>query len=579
MKKSKVLSIILAAGLLATSFAGCSTEKRNTSTTSAGKYATAETWNVFDTFGNYQGIQSGWFAKVVKDKFNVTLNIIAPNVAGGGDTLFDTRSAAGNLGDLIMIGQDKLQNTIKAGLLFNMATLMKDHGSYLSKYQLGVSNIQSVFKTGTAIYAIPCNVTTQSPTIPSEGQEPVYGAYLRWDYYQAIGSPKLNTIDDLLPVLKEMQQKFPKSDSGKKTYAFSLFKDWDGDYMGTVKQIANMYGYDGGGNYGFLLANNDCTKTQDILDPNGYYVKALKLYFQANQEGLLDPDSPTQNYTTLFSKYQDGQILFSNYSFTGPSAYNTDAHKAEGKGYMMIPIADEKIFSYGCNKYGNTYTVEIGSKAKDPARVMDFINWLYSPEGLEYMYDGPKGLTWEIKDGKPVETSFGLTALPNSKVTVSADWGGGTYSGGIDPFDNIWFVIGSEKDPNTGEPYDYTQWASTITNSMTKLQKSWNTAENASCAKDYLVKQNQIAVEPGNNYINPIEDSTLQAEENQCKSVVLQYSWKMCFAKDQATFDSLLKQMTAQVKGLGYDDLIKFDQSEVDSMKAARANATKLASK
>ena len=32
--------------------------------------------------------------RIVKDKFNMELNIIAPNVAGGGDTLFQTRSAA-----------------------------------------------------------------------------------------------------------------------------------------------------------------------------------------------------------------------------------------------------------------------------------------------------------------------------------------------------------------------------------------------------------------------------------------------------------------------------------------------------
>ena len=55
---------------------------------------------------NYQGIQSGWFAKIVKDKFNMELNIIAPNVAGGGDTLFQTRSAAGDLGDLILTNAD-----------------------------------------------------------------------------------------------------------------------------------------------------------------------------------------------------------------------------------------------------------------------------------------------------------------------------------------------------------------------------------------------------------------------------------------------------------------------------------------
>lgn len=41
------------------------------------------TVEVFDSLASSQGLQkSGWFAKIVKDKFNIKLNIIAPNVSG-----------------------------------------------------------------------------------------------------------------------------------------------------------------------------------------------------------------------------------------------------------------------------------------------------------------------------------------------------------------------------------------------------------------------------------------------------------------------------------------------------------------
>ena len=48
----------------------------------------------YDVAANYQGMQTGWFAKVVKDRFNIELNIIAPQVAG--DTIFQTRASSGN---------------------------------------------------------------------------------------------------------------------------------------------------------------------------------------------------------------------------------------------------------------------------------------------------------------------------------------------------------------------------------------------------------------------------------------------------------------------------------------------------
>ncbi len=54
------------------------------------------------------------------------LNIIAPNVAGG-ETLFQTRSAAGNLGDLIIAGTEagRFKNMVKAGLLMDLTDLLK----------------------------------------------------------------------------------------------------------------------------------------------------------------------------------------------------------------------------------------------------------------------------------------------------------------------------------------------------------------------------------------------------------------------------------------------------------------------
>ena len=40
------------------------------------------TITVYDAAANYHGEQKGWFAKVVLDRFNIKLDIIAPQVAG-----------------------------------------------------------------------------------------------------------------------------------------------------------------------------------------------------------------------------------------------------------------------------------------------------------------------------------------------------------------------------------------------------------------------------------------------------------------------------------------------------------------
>lgn len=532
------------------STAGDSTESADSSdgeTEGNSKYKDFITVDVFDSMANYQGIQSGWFAKIVKDKFNMELNIIAPNVAGGGDTLFQTRSAAGDLGDLIITGcgNGRLQNLVTAGLVIDMTDYLKD-AENVHRYDSAIETTSQLVEED-GIWAIPSESSSNSPTTSSEGLEPNYGAYLRWDAYKAAGYPELNTLEDLLPALQKMQEAVPTSDSGKQTYAISLFKDWDGNLMSNAKPEASLYGYD---EIGFVLAKADGSDYQSFIDSDSAYVRSLKFLFEANQMGLVDPESTTQNYDTLFAKYQDGQILFSPYPWLGQSAYNTDANKAEGKGFMLAPIADECIFSYGCQVNGNggNAGIMIGSKAEDPQRLADFIDWLYSPEGIMESCAqtastcGPEGLTWEMKDGEPVLTDFGKQALYGETVNVPDEWGGGTWKDGVSAL-NYKAVNQLDVNPETGICYDYTTWSSVLENQDNTLYADWKTQTGAETTMDYLTSHDQILVAPGSGYAVPEEDSQISTLRGQCKASIVDYSWKMVFASNEDEFNSLLAEM------------------------------------
>ncbi len=334
--KKRILSLLLCTIIAATTIlAGCGKETTSSSGSGNEKKDEFITVDVFDTLANYQGIQSGWFAKVVKDKFNMELNIIAPNVAGGGDTLFQTRSAAGNLGDLIISKTEngRFENMVKAGLLMDMTSLLKDK-AVLTNYKDAIDIMNGDLET-KGIYGIPGEISNQSPLVSSEGIEPLVSPYVRWDSYKAIGYPAMESLEDFIPVMKSMQENTPKSDSGKKTYAISLFKDWDDNMMVGAKNYASLYGYN---EIGFVLVKADGSDSQDITSSDGYYVKALKFLFQANQAGVIDPESTTQNYDILSDKYRDGQILTSLWSFQGSSYYNTVEHKNMGKGFMPAYI-------------------------------------------------------------------------------------------------------------------------------------------------------------------------------------------------------------------------------------------------
>lgn len=91
--------------------------------------------------------------------------------------------------------------------------------------------VQHLNKGKDGIYGFPTSVSSLTADTPSEGLEPTFAAYGRWDLYEAIGSPSIDTLEGLLPVLEKMQKENPTTESGKKTYAFSLFSDWDGNMM------------------------------------------------------------------------------------------------------------------------------------------------------------------------------------------------------------------------------------------------------------------------------------------------------------------------------------------------------------
>ena len=126
MKFKKFASLALSTVMAASMLAGCGsgaaestgttsnqtetkTETATTTETAGGDTAAASevshdseyTVDFYDVAANFQGVQSGWYGKIVKDKFNMNLNIIAPQVSGDGAALYQTRCAAGALGDLM----------------------------------------------------------------------------------------------------------------------------------------------------------------------------------------------------------------------------------------------------------------------------------------------------------------------------------------------------------------------------------------------------------------------------------------------------------------------------------------------
>ncbi|MHA7965990.1 type 2 periplasmic-binding domain-containing protein [Paenibacillus sp. CAU 1782] len=528
------------------------------------------TITVFNNAANYQGEQTGWYGKLVKDKFNLTLNILAPQVAG--DQLYKTRTAAGDLGDLLIIDNSQLEELLPAGLVLDITDRIQNT-KYLSAYA------ENHFKPFNAafdkvnpegkIYALATFQADTSPTTFSE-EIPYSSPIMPWDYYKGIGAPKLNNLDDLLAALKQMQAKYPKTPDGKPIVPITLWKDWDGGSMENVRWLSNWYGFEhpDGTSTIQLNAKGDIVP---LIDDNSMYKKILQFYFKANQMGLVDPDSPSQDWNKVAEKLTNKQVLLLWYSWQR-GFYNSIERGRNGDGNVAVPIADTRILQSSDAFYGNGRVFAIGSKAKDPDRIIEFLDWIVSPEGLRYYTNGFEGFNYEkTEDGKFRLTEIGQTAFQNN-TPVPDEYGGGGYQDGQSKINSMImsdFVV----DPDTGEFYNNNYWSSTIEANKTVLTTEWQNAYNATNPTDYYIKNNMIDIVPNINTSLGSDSSEIKNKRSQISDYVKNTSWRMIFAKNQEEFDGLWAKMKSDVVGLGWEDVVAEDSAKARKIIKLRAEA------
>lgn len=588
MKKRRVVSLLLTLVLLLSLvLSGCkkNTDNNNNNTggnntggnNTGGNNTGSDNQNkllsleVYDVAANFQGVQGGWFGKIIKDKFNIELNIIAPQVSGDAKALYQTRTSAGKLGDIIILDNADLQDCIKAGLIADI-TQDVQNSSYLKQYleQYTVYNSGLEGNSEGKIYGMPCQITNTSPTSYSETE--VYSSpMLPWDYYTEVGAPEMKNLDELLKVLEQIQAKHPKNDAGDPNYAISLWSDWDGTSIETVNQIVKWYGYEVNGS--ILLGVDGDMK--ELTDDDGAYLKMLKFFYDANKRGLIDPDSGTQDWDTACTKMKNKQVLLFWYSWQR-GFWNTPDRANEKNAYIYAPVADMNFYQTSDSYYGDGRAFAVGAHLDDAtkARVMQFLDWLISPEGLTYIHDGLEGYNYTVNaDGTYTLTEDGMYALMENRE-VPAEFGGGGYADGMSQI-NQWPMAGISINPNTKETYSSNYWKSYLEANKTTMTNEWSEKYGAANQVEYLISKGQLKPVPSINMILPSDSTDIALIRGQVGDLICDTSWRMIFAKDENEFKKMWSDMKKSLDGLGWKELVEFDKAKFQKIVDARKEATK----
>ncbi len=527
------------------------------------------TLNVYSQTANWSGMQTGWYAKLLEDKFNVQLNII-PDAEGTYETLVES----GSLGDLVVWGDNgaEYKDAVNYGLLYDWedGDLCKTYAPSLwENAQIALESNRKISGNGN-VYGVGHNLASSL----EDRQSFFYTWDIRWDLYSQLGHPEVNNLDDYVELLKQMREICPTDEAGNKTYAASLWPDWDGSMVMYVKAMATAYyGYDELA-LGLYDASNG--EFHDTLEIDGPYLNLLRFFNKLYQNDLLDPDSMTQTYDQMAEKVKRGGTFFSIFNYAGSMAYNTSAHIADNK--MMLPLVPSEASPpvYGMSLLGGNRVWSIGAHTEYPELCMEIIDWLYSPEGSMSIWYGIKDLMWYYdENGNTCFTELGLECNRDPKYDLGGvEWTsketgktyklGANFTDGMLQLNNTAWVVDATNPESNGETFNKDRWRSMMGDAKCDIEQDWRDHVGFDYIQEYMESGNYSVI-PGTSYSQPKRSAELEVTWTQVTEAIKTYSWRAIYAKNDGEFDYLVNQMIKICDEYGYDDLLEWslEQAEV----------------
>jgi len=552
--KKRLVAVILVVAMLSLFVAACGNGE-------AGRDAPID-FVIYSQLANFSGLMTGWSAEIMREKFNVNVIIINDGIDG----TFQTRMEAGFLGDIVIFGNDgdDYRDASDAGMLFDWLEddLLWTYGPDIADHFMNALNRNKAI-TGT-LHGFGHGVAGSA----EDHEEFFYYPHIRFDLFSQLGYPSINTLEDFIPVLYDMVRLEPVSSVGTPTFGVSSFPDWDGDMVMMVKSTAALYGWEE------FHIGLFCTQTwewQGALDPDGWYLRALRFYNRLFQLGLFDPDSMTQTWDDLREKYQNGVAMFNIFSWIADH-FNTDEHLTQGKMMRPVLAADQMNLVHGLSVYGGSRVWSIGANSNFPELAMEIINWLSTPEGVLAYNHGPRGITWDVDDdGEAFLTALGLATKEDSSTIITyGDWTGEYRLGEFQHNNTTWALDSVNPDSPSGLTFNHVFWPSTeLMREVSDIEQAWRDWSGFVLEDDFI-KNNGYSVFINSQYSANRQSRELRTIWEQVTLTIKEGSWRAIYAQSDEEFEAIVAQMTADAYAFGYQQCVDWILIEVDRLREAK---------
>ncbi|WP_166240282.1 ABC transporter substrate-binding protein [Paenibacillus turpanensis] len=477
--RRRLSALVLAASLVAA--AGCTNS--GPSEPAEGEGGSTEPMTIRlvngDVNPNWDDMQSD-IGKVIQEKTGITLKQEFP--VGGNDTdLFSIMVASGDYPDLVM-PKGSAGKLVDAGALIDLTELIDKHGPNIKKVYGEYMNRLRWSNEDHSIYILP--VTGVNNKYFDAGG----GFQIQHRVLKELGYPKIETVKDYENAIRTYLKEHPTDADGKPNIGMSLNA---GEWQILISTTNPAFLTTGAPDDGEMYID------QKTYEAKLHYLRPEeKEYFRwlnhMYNTGLLDPESFIQKYDQYKAKIASGRVL-------GTIDQKWDYEQAEyvlkkeGKfdqTYARLPVTlneSYKDHSFQETGYLAGWGIGITKSAKDPVRLIKFLDYLASDEGQVLLNWGIEGVHYKVENGKRV-------FLPEYQEMKTNDKNGFKKKTGIENYFIAPRYGDGVKDPSGN--YYTTIFPEQVISEYTEADKETLKAYGKTVYKDFWPSEDEFPMRP-----------------------------------------------------------------------------------
>lgn len=431
--------------------------------------------------------------------------------------------ASGSLPDMVTLGwyEEGVKKLIEGQLVYPLNELADQHDPYF--YEVASEGVLGWYTQPDGnVYGYPNFSVAPGDYDKLEDIYSNQTFLVRKDMYEAIGSPDMRTPEGFLNALKAAKEKFPDV-NGQPIIPIGFHEFTDSGNDSLDQYIANFLS---------IPREVDGKLYDRREDPE--YVRWLKTFREANEMGLISKDIFIDKRAQMEEKIAQGRYFSMLFQRTDMvSGQQALWAKDPNTAYIAVDgPANSKLDApklAGPGISGWTLTM-VSKNAKDPKRAISFMSYWISEEGQKDFYLGKKGEVWDTIDGKD-------TYLPQYAEMKANN---------RDEFDK---VVGQDPLWMLGNSVMQQQWAPPTGDSLRQMEQ-WTKGK----AVSYSAFDD----------INPPADS-----EEGIIGKKISDKWglvlpQLILAKSEAEFDKLYSGFMDEMKKLGHDRVVEYQQVKYD---------------